>query len=179
MNFNFDKEIRKFKRKMKTFSKDFEELMGRGEEAGRKYGHEAKKQLHKLKGEVGEHWSKMMAEHDIAGKFKHAMSHIKIMSDVHDKGSYIVISVSLPGVEKKDVMLKITNSHVEVKAHRREHAELRRKGSYKKEVHEKYFERLIPLPANVQHEKAKARFKEGLLTIIIPKKKVDRKLSLR
>ncbi len=179
MDFNFDKEIRKFKRKMKTFSKDFEELMGKGEEVGKKYGHEAKKKLHELKSDVSEHWNDMMMRHDITGKFKHAMDHIKLMSDVHDKGRYIAINVSLPGVEKKDVMLKITNTHVEVKAHRREHAEVRRKGSYRKAVHEKYFERLIPLPSHVQHEKAKARFKEGLLTIIIPKKKVDRKLGLR
>lgn len=179
MDFDFDQEMKKFKKKMKEVGRDFEKLMGKGEKAGKKYGKNVKHEFSKLGADVSRQFDKMFREHDIPGKIKHALYHMKMMSDVEDKGDHILVTISLPGIERKDVLLNITNNHIEVRAHRREHMGKHGKSMHKKEVHERYFDRLIPLPAHVEHEKAKAKFKNGLLTIIVPKKKVDRKLSLR
>ena len=175
----FDKEVRKFKKRLREFGKDFEDFMGRGEVVGKRYGRDIHREMTSLKESMDRHVDNVFRKQDIPGKFKHAMAHLRIMSDVEDKGSNIVIKMALPGVERKDVALKITNNHIEVHAKRREHVEVRTKHGYKKEISEKLYHRLVPLPSHIEHEKARAEYKHGLLTITIPKKKIDKKLGLR
>lgn len=176
---DFDREMKKFKKKMREFRQDFDDFMDRGEVVGRRYGRELHHEMRNLKEQVDRHVGDVFRKHDIKGKFKHAMAHLNLMSDVEDKGNNVVIKVALPGVERKDVVLKITNNHVEIHAKRREHMEVKSKHGYKKEVSEKMYHRLIPLPSHIEHERARAEYKHGLLKITIPKKKVDKKLGLR
>ncbi len=175
----FDKEIKKLKKKLKIVGREFEEMMDKGEHFGKRYSKDLSKEFHKLKNEMNEKFDNVFRENDLPGKFRHALSHVGMVSDVEDKGSHIVVRIALPGVEKKDVILRITNDHIEVNALRREHAEVNAGRIHKKMVSEKKYHRLIPLPRDLEHDHAQTSFKNGMLTIIMQKKKIDKRIRLR
>jgi HSP20 family protein len=80
------------------------------------------------------------------------------LTDVFEEKEHVKVYMELPGVEKNDIQLNVTESAVEVKA-----------GDFAKTVR---------LPAgNVDSEKAAANYKNGVLEVTIPRiqKAVDEK----
>jgi HSP20 family protein len=89
--------------------------------------------------------------------------------DLYQTADEVVVKASMPGLKPEDVQITITadvltlrgefkndNDHKEATYHIREH----RSGS---------FERQIMLPSEVQSDKAKAEFEDGVLTVTLPK----------
>jgi HSP20 family protein len=89
--------------------------------------------------------------------------------DVVDRGSEVVVRAEVPGVEKKDLDVTVTEDAVTIKgATRREEKE--EKGDYyRREISAASFARTVPLPADVDGTQAKAEFKDGVLELVIPK----------
>lgn len=88
------------------------------------------------------------------------------LSYLTEKDSKWILQVDLPGVRKKDVSVTVTRGHVIVKAKLEEAYHVSRYGYLTK------FEsmrKVSSLPAYVDTKKISARFKNGILTIIIPK----------
>ena len=74
------------------------------------------------------------------------------LTDVFEDKEFVKLYVELPGVEKNDVQLNITERRAEIKA--------------------KNFYRLIDLPASdIEFDKATANYKNGVLEVLIPKTK--------
>lgn len=84
--------------------------------------------------------------------------------DIEERDDDVVITVDLPGVDKKDVEVTITEDGLRLKARR----ELK-EGSYFLRERRGSFERLITLPGEVRAEEAKAKLKDGVLEIVVPK----------
>ena len=79
------------------------------------------------------------------------------------------VEVALPGWEPKDVTLEVNNQILAIKGARKE--ETAREITYHlHEIGRQPFVRLFKLPASVDHEKANATQKNGLLAISFPKK---------
>jgi HSP20 family protein len=81
----------------------------------------------------------------------------------------IIVHVALPGIQKEDVNLKVTESKLKVEAKFDfEHAI---QGAYVTLSDRKSgaIRRTVKLPKNVIPEEAKASFKNGVLKVIIPK----------
>jgi len=74
------------------------------------------------------------------------------LTDVFEDKDHVKLYVELPGVEKDDIQLNVTEGRAEVKA--------------------KNFYKVIDLPAtHVEFEKATANYKNGVLEVTIPRKK--------
>ena len=74
------------------------------------------------------------------------------LTDIFEDEDHVKLYVELPGVEKDDIQLNTTDAHAEIKA--------------------KNFYKTIALPIrNVEFEKATANYKNGVLEVIIPKRK--------
>jgi len=107
------------------------------------------------------------------------------LSDIEDNGKEIVINVDLPGVDKKDIDLIVTENFIEIKTRRKSKIEIKKKHFYKQERSYSGYNRVIPLPGNIDIDKAQSEYKEGVLTIRIPKKgiklekKKDKKLAVK
>ncbi len=84
--------------------------------------------------------------------------------DIEERDEDIVVRVDLPGVDKKDVELTVAEDGLKLKA-KREIEE----GNYYLRERRGSFERIITLPAEVKLEDAKAKLKDGILEIVIPK----------
>jgi HSP20 family protein len=89
--------------------------------------------------------------------------------DIIDRDAEIVVRAEVPGVDKKDLDVSISDNSVTVKGStRREDKE--EKGNYfHSEITTGSFSRTLALPGNVDSAKAKATFKDGVLELAVPK----------
>ncbi len=79
--------------------------------------------------------------------------------------------VELPGIDKKDIRLNITDDHIEIKAEKRHEKKEEKKGVFRSEHSYSGFYRSFVLPKNADASKAKAQYENGVLRITIPKSK--------
>ncbi|HET7909848.1 MAG TPA: Hsp20/alpha crystallin family protein [Nitrospira sp.] len=79
------------------------------------------------------------------------------------------VQMALPGWESKDVALEVNNQMLVVKGEKADEASGSRKHLIR-EIAEGRFVRMFKLPTTVDHEKASASYKNGLLTISFPKR---------
>lgn len=89
--------------------------------------------------------------------------------DVIDRDNEFLVKAELPGVEKKDLEIGVTERMVTIKGHTmREEKE--EKGEYfRRETYRGEFTRSVVLPVEVDGTKATASFKDGMLELTLPK----------
>lgn len=92
--------------------------------------------------------------------------------DIADKGKILQVSAELPGMEKSDIDLNVDETGLEIRASAKQERkrEKKKQGYFFQERSYQSFFRRIPLPAEVVPGKARARFKNGVLTVDLPKK---------
>ena len=89
--------------------------------------------------------------------------------DVIDRDKEVVIKAELPGVKKDDVEVSIAERNLTIRAST-QHEEEKEEGEYhRKELSTGHFSRTIRLPAQVHGGDAQAKFKDGLLELVLPK----------
>ena len=99
--------------------------------------------------------------------------------DVLDRDDEIVVKAELPGVEKKDLDISLTNNSVTIKSST-SHEEKEEKGDYYRcEITKGAYMRTVALPSEVDDAKAKASFKDGILEIKMPKVEKSHRRSLK
>ncbi|MEW6191758.1 MAG: Hsp20/alpha crystallin family protein [Bacillota bacterium] len=91
--------------------------------------------------------------------------------DVYEKDDEVVVKADLPGVDKKNVRILVSNEEVTIQGETKREEEVKEKNFYRSERVYGSFSRTIPLPVPVEREKAKASFKDGVLQIVVPKAK--------
>ena len=89
--------------------------------------------------------------------------------DVYEKNGNLVLEAELPGIEKKDVKISYMDSTVTIQGETKHEKEEKEEGYYRSERQFGSFFRTVPLPQRVDFAKAKAAFKDGVLTITLPK----------
>ena len=99
--------------------------------------------------------------------------------DVIDRDDEVVVKAELPGVDKKDLDISVSNNTVTIKGST-SHEEKEEKGDYYRcEMSRGSYSRTLALPAEVDEDKAKAQFKDGILTLSLPKVKKARRRSVK
>ena len=89
--------------------------------------------------------------------------------DVIDRDGEIVVKAELPGVDKKDLDISVTKNSVTIKGST-SHEEKEEKGDYyRSEISRGSYSRTLTLPSDVNEDKAKADFKDGVLELTLPK----------
>jgi len=104
-------------------------------------------------------------EKDLERKLKFVMP-----IEVFETPTDLVVRVELPGVKKEDVDITIRDNYLVIKAEKKEEQEENKEHVHVVERVYGKFERVIPLPTDVDPDKAKATFKDGVLEIRFPKK---------
>ncbi|MFX0199239.1 MAG: Hsp20/alpha crystallin family protein [Candidatus Hodarchaeota archaeon] len=95
--------------------------------------------------------------------------------DVLESNAELKLIAELPGVEKKDLKLSVSEREVEISAETKQEEIEEREGYLRRERAYTKFYRRMPLPVAVDPEKTQANFKRGLLEVILPKQKVTKK----
>jgi HSP20 family protein len=90
--------------------------------------------------------------------------------EMYDRKNEIVLKAELPGVNKEDIDLTITKDSLTLKGEAKKEEEVKEEDYYACERSYGSFTRTIALPVEVDSEKAKASFKNGVLEIVLPKR---------
>ena len=98
--------------------------------------------------------------------------------DVMETDDEFQIRAELPGVEKKDVKLSVENGVLLISGHREQEKEEKGKRYHKIERAYGNFARSFTVPETVDAEKVTAEFKNGLLTVRLPKSEKARPKSI-
>ena len=89
--------------------------------------------------------------------------------DVSEKDKEFEVTAELPGLDEKDVEVKLANGNLTIKGEKKEEKEEREKDYYFSERRYGSFVRSFPLPEGVNADKIEASFAKGVLTIKLPK----------
>ncbi len=99
--------------------------------------------------------------------------------DVVDRDNEIVVRAELPGVEKKDLDVTLSDDAVTIKGSTRTDVKEEKGDYYRREISEGTFSRTVALPATINTETARASFKDGLLELTLPKVERAKKRSIK
>ncbi len=89
--------------------------------------------------------------------------------EVEETEKEIKVSAELPGIEEKDVNVSLTDDALTIRGEKKTEKEENRKGFYRSERTFGSFQRVLPLPCEVVADKVEAKFKNGVLSIVLPK----------
>lgn len=92
-----------------------------------------------------------------------------LSGDVVDSGDSILVRVELPGIAKDDCEILVDGNTLYIRGEKRLETEHSSESYYLRQCAFGRFERAIPLPHGVDHEQAEARFKDGVVSIRLPK----------
>jgi len=91
--------------------------------------------------------------------------------DVYDRKDHIVVKAEVPGIDKKNIKVRVEGNILSIRGETKKEREAKKKDYYCCERAYGSFYRTIPLPVAVEKEKVKASYKDGILTIELPKTK--------
>ncbi len=94
--------------------------------------------------------------------------------EVYDQKDQLIVKAELPGIDKKDVKVSVDGNILTIRGETKKEQEVREKDYYYSERAYGSFYRTLRLPVTVQKEKVKASYKDGILTIELPKSKEAR-----
>jgi HSP20 family protein len=89
--------------------------------------------------------------------------------DMYDKKDEIVVKAEVPGVEKENINISLTEDKLTIKGEIKKEEEVKEEDYYYSERSYGSFVRTLTLPAKVQEDKVKASFSNGILEIHLPK----------
>jgi HSP20 family protein len=90
-------------------------------------------------------------------------------AELHETPESITLRMEVPGVEPKDLDVKVTADAVAIQGERKSEIKQDDKGIRRSEFRYGSFRRVIPLPARIQNDKVQAEFKHGVLHLTLPK----------
>jgi len=89
--------------------------------------------------------------------------------DVREEESRYLVEAELPGMAEKDVEVKLDGKVLSISSKKKEETEEKREGYLRRERRSAAFRRSFSLPSDVKQEAVSAEFKNGLLTVELPK----------
>jgi HSP20 family protein len=89
--------------------------------------------------------------------------------ELQDAGDTIVVRAQLPGMDAKDLNVEVMKEAVSIAGERRHEQKAEENGFFKSEFRYGQFRRIVPLPVAVQNDKVEAEYKDGVLTLTLPK----------
>jgi len=92
-----------------------------------------------------------------------------LAGEVEETGKEIMVRVEVPGMDKEDCQITIEGNMLYLSGEKRYERETHDSTYHVMERAYGSFQRAIPLPRNVDTNKAEANYKNGVLTIRLPK----------
>ncbi len=93
--------------------------------------------------------------------------------NVSETDKEVKVSAELPGMDEKDVTVELEGNSLVIRGERTDENEDKGKNWHRREYSYGSFYRVVDMPAMVDADKAKAKFKKGMLNVSIPKLKED------
>ena len=89
--------------------------------------------------------------------------------EVSETEDNVIVEAELPGLEEKDIELTLQDNVLTLKGEKKREEEIKKKNCYISERSYGHFQRSLQLGSGVDADQVNASFKNGVLTISIPK----------
>lgn len=89
--------------------------------------------------------------------------------NVAETETAVIVTAELPGMDLKDIEVKLLGNNLVVKGEKKEEKEEKSAGYHRVERTYGAFERVLPLPPTVKQEQIDAIYKDGVLKVTLPK----------
>jgi HSP20 family protein len=99
--------------------------------------------------------------------------------DIFEDENKVVLKADLPDVEQKDIEVKLENGTLTLKGERKFESEEKQKGYHRLERAYGSFVRYFTLPETVEPEGVKADYRNGVLTVTLPKKEIAKPRTIQ
>jgi HSP20 family protein len=90
--------------------------------------------------------------------------------DIFENDNEVVVKAELPGMNAKDIDVRLENNVLTLKGERHFEKETKEENYHRVEREYGTFSRSFALPTAVKDEKVTAEYKDGVLSIVLPKK---------
>jgi HSP20 family protein len=98
--------------------------------------------------------------------------------DVSESEESFVVKAELPGLEAKDVDIDVSGDLLTIKGEKKTEQERKEENFHSRERYFGSFQRAIRLPAAVKTDEVDAVFKNGILTVTLPKAEESRRKKI-
>jgi len=98
--------------------------------------------------------------------------------DVMESDKEIIATAEMPGLEKQDIKINVTEDMLEISAETKQEEKKEEKGYIYRERRSGSYYRAISLPSPVDPDNSKATYENGVLEIKMPKTEVKKKTPL-
>jgi HSP20 family protein len=102
-----------------------------------------------------------------------------LSADIAQTDDDVVVRVELPGLEEKDISVTVVNDWLTVRGEKRFEREDQNAEYHLFESAYGAFERRFPLPCAVKSKRAKARYRNGVLTVRMPRAEHAKRKQIR
>lgn len=90
--------------------------------------------------------------------------------DIFEDENGVVIKAELPGIDQKDIEVRIEGNTLTIRGERKHGDEVRKESYHRIERYYGTFQRSFSLPQTINQENVKASCEKGVLTITLPKR---------
>jgi HSP20 family protein len=98
--------------------------------------------------------------------------------DVVDRDNEVLVRAEIPGIEKKDISVSLTDNLLTIKGQSSKE-EKEEKGDYHRhEISSSSFARSVTVPANVDISKTVANLRDGILEVKLPKVEASKRRNI-
>ena len=101
--------------------------------------------------------------------------------DICETGDSMAFKVELPGIPQEDIEIEVSGGVLTIRGEKKLEEESKDETWHRREVSYGSFLRSFSLPSNMKADEAQASFKDGILTVNIPKeeKALHRKIEIK
>jgi HSP20 family protein len=89
--------------------------------------------------------------------------------DIREQNDAYLVEVELPGLSKDDVKITMENNILTIQGEKKQEKEEKRGDYHRTERVYGSFQRSFTLPSSVKNDKIEAQYKNGILTVTLPK----------
>jgi HSP20 family protein len=89
--------------------------------------------------------------------------------NIRENDGQVIAEVELPGMSEKEIDITVTRDTLRISGEKKQQEETKKENYYCMESSYGSFDRLVDLPSEVDEEKTEAEFKNGVLTVKMPK----------
>lgn len=123
-------------------------------------------ELSSLRREMDRLWENFFGERPLTRIWEREWAPSLDMSETKDN---FVVKAEVPGIDAKDIDISLTGDVLSIKGEKKQEKEEKEEGYHLIERNYGSFSRSVRLPAEVESGKIKASYKNGILSITLPK----------
>ncbi|MBH8553862.1 Hsp20/alpha crystallin family protein [Nostocaceae cyanobacterium CENA357] len=100
-------------------------------------------------------------------------------AELEETEDAIHLKLEVPGLEKQDFNIEATSESISISGERKSETKTEENGVTRSEFRYGKFQRVIPLPSQIQNDKVQAEYQNGILRLTLPKAESEKHKTVK